>query len=352
MEIKMTKEVQTNWQYLYGEPSAFGVYKKNHEDFKVIEDLGFELTQEGEHLFLQIEKTNYNTLFIVDQLAKWAGIAPRLISYAGLKDKQAVTTQWFSLHLPGKVDLDLTTFQLEGVRILRAARHHKKLRIGALKTNHFYLILRDISDMNAVIERLQKIQKTGLPNYFGEQRFGINEQNIHQALLWANGEIQVKDRKKRSFYLSAIRSYLFNHVVSARVDAHCFDQVMLGDIVQLAGSNSWFNVNTSDLKDVQKRIATFDVSITAPMMGDNGCLTTFDALEFEHKTILKVFHHELLTLFKKERIETARRSILTLPENLTWQELDASTLQLQFTLPAGNYATSLVRELIHSNPEK
>lgn len=340
--------MKTNWQYLYNKPESFGIYKHFCEDFKVTEDLGFDLSQTGEHLFLQIEKKNYNTLFIVDRLAHWAGISPKLVSYAGLKDKYAVTTQWFSLHLPGKIDLDLTSFQLDNARILKSCRHNKKLRIGTLKGNHFELILREMTDINAAIARLEQIQKTGVPNYFGEQRFGINEQNIHQGLLWAKSEIQVKDRKKRSFYLSAIRSYLFNYIVSARIEEQLFTRPILGDIVQLTTSNSWFIANESELEEISKRVIEHDVTITAPMIGESGFLTTADALDFEQKTILKVFSNELLTLFKKERVETSRRSILTLPENLTWQKINETTLQLNFTLPAGNYATSLVREIMQN----
>lgn len=345
----MESKTQLNWQYFYGKPTSFGEYKVSCEDFIVIEDLGFELSGEGEHVFLQIEKTNCNTLFVADKLANWANISPKLISYAGLKDKHAITTQWFSLHLPGKIELDLESFKQDGIRILKAIRHNKKLKIGALKANSFELILRQITDMNSVIERLQLIQQKGVPNYFGEQRFGFKEQNIHQALRWAKGEIQVKDRKKRSFYLSALRSSLFNHIVSARIENGLFEQPLLGDIVQLSGSKSWFIVEESEQKSIKNRLIQHDLFLTAPMLGDNGVLTRLDAFDFEQNIALQVFDEACLNLFKKERIETSRRAILTLPEHLNWDQLDPETLKLTFTLPAGNYATSLVREVIQNN---
>lgn len=333
------------WAYLYGKPSATGDYKRVCADFKVVEDLGFELSGEGEHLFLLVEKENLNTLFVADQLAKWAKIPARNVSYAGLKDKFAVTTQWFSLHLPG-IELDPNSFEFENIRILKHTRHNKKLRIGALKANQFELILRDLSDLTTVETRLTQIKKNGVPNYFGEQRFGIDNQNLKNALLWASDQIKVKDRKKRSFYLSAIRSYLFNECVSARLKNHCFDRVQCGDIVQLAGSKSWFVVKPEELESVQSRLMERDVHLTAPLMGDNGFLTQDDALQFEQSVLETANAQSWLPLLKQERVETARRSILTLPQNLTWQALDARTLKLDFVLPAGNYATSLVRELI------
>src|SRR5476651_2514717 len=153
--------------WLYGEPLSTGKLKANPEDFIVEEDLGFEPDGEGEHLLVRIRKNGCNTQFVAEQLARFAGIPARSVSYAGLKDRHAVTEQWFCLHLPGKETPEFSLFQLAGCEIIQITRHRRKLRIGTLKGNAFMLVLRDISDRDAVEQRLALIARAGVPNYFG-----------------------------------------------------------------------------------------------------------------------------------------------------------------------------------------
>ena len=337
----------TELNYFYGKPTTHGLYKQQYEDFMVIEELGFELTGEGEHVLVYLEKKDYNTIFVAEQLAKYVGISAKNVSYAGLKDRQAITQQWFSLHLPGKETPDFTQFNLTGCRILQINRHNKKLKIGALKGNRFKIVLRNISDKQAIESKLNLIKKHGVPNYFGEQRFGRDQNNITQAIKWASGEISVKDRKKRSFYLSAARSVIFNQIVSQRIEQNIEQTVLDGDILQLSKSNSWFLSKTEELLLLQQRLQNGEINITAPMVGDSPLSTTSIALEFETNCLKRWSCFE--QLFKKERMETSRRSILLRPEELKWQWIRDNNIEISFYLPSGCYATSVLRELIIGN---
>lgn len=331
--------------YLHDKPVVKGLYKQSDSDFFVKEDLGYEPDGEGEHVFVNVQKENCNTLFVAEQLAKFAGISVKLVGYAGLKDRNAVTEQWFGLHIPGKITPDFGQFELAGCKILHVKRHSKKLRIGNLKGNFFSLILRDINNQTELEKRLNLIVANGVPNYFGEQRFGKDNNNITQALLWAKDEIKVKDRKKRSFYLSAARSAIFNGLVSERIANSLNKTVLNGDILQLVDRGSWFIAQAEELVELQQRVDNFELNITAPMLGDNGAGTKDNALEFEQDYIN---HHwsDFLPLLRQERLETSRRSILLKPKNLSWNWLDSTSLQVGFWLPAGSYATAVLRELI------
>lgn len=331
--------------YLHGKPLSNGLYKQSDADFVVKEDLGYSLDGEGEHIFVHVQKQNCNTVFVAEQLAKFAGISAKLVGYAGLKDRNAITEQWFGLHIPGKFTPDFSTFELEGCKILHVTRHSKKLRIGNLKGNSFTLLLRNIDNRADVEQRLALIQASGVANYFGEQRFGKENNNIEQAMLWAKGEIKVKDRKKRSFYLSAARSAIFNGIVSERIKQNTARIVLNGDILQLADRGSWFIAQHDELNSLQQRVNDAELNITAPMLGDNGPQTTDDALSFEQHYVDQHWT-DFLTLFRQERLETARRAMLLRPKDINWIWIDDTTLQLDFWLPAGSYATAVLRELI------
>ncbi|PHM35710.1 tRNA pseudouridine(13) synthase TruD [Xenorhabdus innexi] len=331
--------------WLHGCPEATGIVKSIPEDFIVREDLGFSPDGEGEHLMVHIRKTGCNTQFVADNLARFAKIPARSVSYAGLKDRNAVTEQWFCLHLPGKQDPDLTTFQLEGCEILATARQKRKLRIGALKGNDFTLVLREVSDRQAVEKRLQQVARTGVPNYFGEQRFGRDGQNLVQAQRWATNEIQVKERNRRSFYLSASRSAMFNAITSIRIGRGEHQQVQSGDALQLTGRGSWFVADESELAVLQQRVMDGELQITAPLPGDKALGTQHQALDFEQQCLQD--YESLWELVKRERVESVRRAMLVKPLNLHWKWQDDQTVTLNFSLPSGSFATSVIRELIN-----
>lgn len=322
-------------------PKQTALLKAECADFVVKEQLGYDMSGDGEFVALKVRKTDCNTLFVGEQLAKFAGISARNMSYAGLKDRKAVTEQWFSLQMPGQPTPDFSQFSLEGVEILDITRHQRKIRIGSLQGNHFEILLRNVEETDELKVRLDFLAKNGFPNYFTEQRFGRDGNNLTQALRWANGEIKVKDRNKRSFYLSAARSEIFNLIVAKRIELGLAQQVLNGDILQLNGSHSWFVVDESeDLAQLQQRLAQQDVLLTAPLIGEEEKST----VDFEHEIFTQ--HQALFSLMRQERMKAARRSILMQPQHFQWQ-FEPNGLRLQFGLPAGSYATALIRELVN-----
>jgi len=333
--------------YLLGTPQQTGRLKAEFADFIVREELGYPLAGEGEFVAVKVRKTNANTLFVGEQLAKFVGISVKNMSYAGLKDRHAVTEQWFCLHLAGKETPDFSAFECEGVEILEVTRHNRKIRTGALEGNHFELLLRDVVETDELKQRLNQLQEIGFPNYFTEQRFGRDGHNLTQAQRWASGEISVKDRKKRSFYLSAARSEVFNLVVSQRIADQQMQTVLLGDYLQLAGSNSFFEVKAEDLMQSQQRLDENDVLLTAPLIGENSLQQNGN--ECEEAIVAQ--HENLINLMKKERMNAARRAMLCKPQDLRWQ-FEPEGLRLTFFLNSGSYATGLVRELITLNEEE
>ena len=322
-------------------PKQTALLKAECADFVVKEQLGYDMSGDGEFVAVKVRKTDCNTLFVGEQLAKFAGISARNMSYAGLKDRKAVTEQWFSLQMPGQPTPDFSQFSLEGVEILEVTRHQRKIRIGSLQGNHFEILLRNTEETDELKVRLDFLAKNGFPNYFTEQRFGRDSNNLTQALRWANGEIKVKDRHKRSFYLSAARSEIFNLIVSKRMELDLAQQILLGDVLQLNGSHSWFLVDESeDLAQLQQRLAQQDVLLTAPLIGEE----EKSAVDFENEIFAQ--YQALFALMRQERMKAARRPILMQPQQFQWQ-FEPNGLRLQFDLPAGSYATALIRELVN-----
>ena len=322
-------------------PKQTALLKAECADFVVKEQLGYDMSGDGEFVAVKVRKTDCNTLFVGEQLAKFAGISARNMSYAGLKDRKAVTEQWFSLQMPGQPTPDFSQFSLEGVEILDVTRHQRKIRIGSLQGNHFEILLRNAEETDELKVRLDFLAKNGFPNYFTEQRFGRDGNNLTQALRWANGEIKVKDRNKRSFYLSAARSEIFNLILSKRMELNLAQQILVGDVLQLNGSHSWFVVDESeDLAQLQQRLAQQDVLLTAPLIGEE----EKSAVDFEHEIFAQ--HQALFALMRQERMKAARRPILMQPQQFQWQ-FEPNGLRLQFDLPAGSYATALIRELVN-----
>ncbi|SUC10885.1 tRNA pseudouridine synthase D [Pasteurella canis] len=314
-------------------------------DFIVKEYLGYDMAGEGEFVAVKVRKTDCNTLFVGEKLAQFVGISARHMGYAGLKDRKAVTEQWFSLHMPGQPTPDFSRFQCDGVEILAVTRHNRKIRIGSLDGNYFEILLRGVKATDELNIRLENVKKSGFPNYFTEQRFGRDGYNLTQALRWAEGEIKVKDRKKRSFYLSAARSEVFNLVVSERIKLQLAQQILPKDILQLQGSHSWFQTTEKDdFAALQVRLENQDILLTAPLIGEQN----LSATEIENRLVEQ--NQVLLKLMAQERIKAARRPILMQPQELRWEFVEQG-LRLYFYLPAGSYATALIRELVNVQEE-
>ncbi|ASQ45529.1 tRNA pseudouridine(13) synthase TruD [Legionella clemsonensis] len=327
--------------FAYGKPNSTGNIKCSPEDFSVHEILGFDLTGEGEHLYLQIEKKGLNTEEVVRSLARRLVKSEKAISYAGLKDKEAVTTQWFSIHCPGEV-INAETLEGEGWRVLQAKRHAKKLRTGALAANQFTLVVRDLTHLEKVEERLEQISANGVPNYFGPQRFGYGNNNLLKAEQLLLAGIRVKNRFLRGIYYSAARAFLFNQILSERVQANTWNKAMAGDVMQLTGSNSIFSIEESDAV-IEKRVAEFDISPAAPLWGRGEERLQMQALALQQKALLP--YNSWCKALEQHGLDRAYRSLRLVVEQMKW-DWQGDNLQLSFQLTAGSYATAVMRELI------
>jgi tRNA pseudouridine13 synthase len=330
--------------YAYGAPPVRGVMRAQLEDFFVDEVLGFEPDGEGEHVLLQVEKRNTNTQWLADQLAGFAGIPKRDVSYAGMKDRNAVTRQWFSLGLAGAPEPDWDNLPIDNVRVLQHARHRRKLRRGALQGNRFHLLIRELQgDLDALQTRLQLIAQQGVPNYFGEQRFGHHGANLQQAEAMFQGK-RIKDRHKRSLYLSAARSFLFNELLSQRVASGDWDRAITGDVMLLAGSNSYFVPEAND-PTIQQRLVSFDIHPSGCLWGKGDTPARLKAAELE-RTLAET-HPVLCHGLEQAGLKQERRALRLPVADLQWNLAVAEqTLDLRFTLPAGAYATTVLRELV------
>ena len=320
-----------------------GKLRSQPEDFIVEEELSFLPTGDGEHIFLQIRKKGKNTEDIARLLARHSGVPRKSISYAGLKDRNAVTSQFFSVHLPGKDDPDWQQLVDPSFELLAVNRHQKKLRRGALRGNRFCLRIREITGISEEVEqRLQWIKQHGVPNYFTAQRFGHNANNlVYAEQLLLNGK-RVKDRFKRSIYYSAARSWLFNLVVAERIRQHTWDKAIAGDSMMLCGSRSCFSVEQVD-EEIINRVNEFDISPTAPLCGSGEAMVTAEAAAIE-SAILSEWQGWIKGL-EKARMEAARRAMRVGVSDLTWQWDGDDQLVLEFSLPPGSYATAVLREL-------
>lgn len=330
------------WPFVYGGPSGQGKIRVTADDFIVNEILSFTPEGSGEHVFVQIEKRHENTDFIAGQLAKFGGVAKRDVSYAGLKDRHARTTQWFSVWMPGKADIDWTAFNADNITVLQSLRHSKKLRTGALSGNAFEIVVRDwLGDREAVQQQLSELKVHGFANYFGVQRFGHGGQNVAKALAMFKGQ-RVK-REQRSIYLSAARSYLFNRILALRVKQGNWNQALPGDAMMLNGSHSFFKCETPDA-DIEQRVAAGQLHPTGSLWGRGQPDISDAALALEIQALDG--HSELVTGLENFGVEMERRALRVNVADLQWEFIAPDALRLRFSLPAGSYATSLLREIV------
>ena len=309
---------------------------------------------EGEHVYLHVRKREVNTHWVARLLAEKFGVKENDVSYAGQKDRYAVTTQWFSIYAPKiEMTLDARPFPDEDIEILTQPRHSKKLRRGDLIGNRFNITLRSVKANQdalkqkntsteelklAIEENLQAIKKNGVPNYFGLQRFGRGGGNMDQALAMLTGQRREKNRQKKSMYLSAARSYIFNQVLAARIEKGLWGESLAGDI------------------DVSGGETQAAVKATAPMWGRGRLTSLEETLELEK--IISEPHQDLCDGMEHAGLNQERRDIVSNSENMQWQWLEQDlaeeseiseselTLNVSFALASGHYATSLLQEFM------
>lgn len=339
-----------NWPNAYPASGASATLKRFNEDFTVTE-LPLQLPSgEGEHIWLDVEKNGANTAYVAQQLAEAAGVQERDVGYAGLKDRWAITRQWFSIHVPQggmRGDMpDLTQLQHPEFKVLGQSRHLKKLRPGDLLGNRFRIVLRDVSGgpgdtqaMAAIEANLKAVASQGVPNYFGAQRFGFDGGNVAQGRAMLAREIRVRNPKKKGIYLSAVRSFVFNEVLALRIQQGLWGQTLPGDVMDEAGRP------------------------TGPLWGRGRVSTTDQAQALENGVAER--HATLCDGMEHAGLDQERRALVACPADMSWAWLKedhqadqqaghaAHHLVLSFSLPAGNYATSVLNEILRTTePER
>ena len=314
------------WPNAYPASGASATLKRLNEDFIVTELPLQPPSGEGEHIWLDIEKNGANTAFVAQQLADAASVQERDVGYAGLKDRHAITRQWFSIYLPKGETPDLTQLQHPEFKVLSQSRHVKKLRPGDLQGNRFRIVLRDVAGdphvMKAVEANLKAVASQGVPNYFGAQRFGHDGGNVEQGRAMLAREIRVRNPKKKGIYLSAVRSFVFNEVLALRIQQGLWGQTVPGDVMDEAGRP------------------------TGPLWGRGRVTTTDQAQALEAGVAER--HATLCGGMEYAGLDQARRALVASPVDMSWEWPQADQLVLTFSLPAGTYATSVLDEILRT----
>lgn len=364
MTLLFTEDFYSELRFADGSlnpPQVTATIKDQLSDFEVDEIMNVENSGEGEHIWLQVFKQRTHSDQVAKSLAMLAGIHPKDIGISGMKDFLAHTTQWFSVWLPGVKDEDLPNWHdldTDSVKVLQVQRHSRKLRRGTHSGNRFKILLRHVEgDRGFLEQRLTSFKAQGVPSYFGEQRFGRGGSNLQQVYTMFQSGRRIKQRQKRSMLLSSARSWIFNCVLSERLKTGIWLTPQAGEPLNLDGSRQTFIAE--DLIQAQARIDELDVHTTAPLWGegvDEIMKQAHDLASLEAVIVnsLDVFKIGL----EKARLDYARRAIRFVPENLDWSfiqhdqqnEFPESShhLELNFTLGRGQFATSLLRELVQA----
>jgi len=330
-----------DWRRSWSGQLKCGSIRSLPEDFFVAEILDFEFSADGEHDFLLIEKTGANTAWVARQLAGFANVAERDVGYAGMKDRHAVTRQWFSVRRPSGAKAQWDRLEIEGVSVNRYERHRRKLKKGAHRGNRFEIKVRDTSAPNDVqSEWLDRVSETGVPNYFGEQRFGHAGANLQLVADLFKG--RRLSRAKRGLALSTARAFLFNHVLEHRIADGSWNQLIPGDCANLHGSGSVFHVPDVDAT-LRQRCMEQDIHPTGPLWGQGevASSSTIAALE---KSVAARFAE--ISSGLELHTDQARRALRLAVHNFEWQ-FDDGDLHLKFELNRGGFATAVLREIVY-----
>jgi tRNA pseudouridine13 synthase len=336
--------------FAHGGPVLRGRLRARDEDFQVEEVLGYGPSGDGEHVFLKLRKRGRNTHDVARMLARHAGVAQVAVGYAGLKDRNAVTTQSFTVQMPGQDTPDWSAVCDDGLQILDVARHHRKIRRGGLRGNRFVIRVTGVSGPREVAEqRLQLIAERGVPNYFGSQRFGRGGSNLQRAAALFSGSGRRPGREQRGLILSAARAQLFNQVLAARVAACNWDIGLPGDVMSLAGSGRQFHYDAEDAS-LAERVQRLDVHPTGPLCGrsSRALAAGADSALIERPVLAE--WQAWIDGLERFGLDADRRALRLAVDALDWSWQEEA-LTVSFELTAGAYATSVLRELVGPDDE-
>jgi tRNA pseudouridine13 synthase len=336
-------------------------FKQSPRDFVVEEIPLYEFSGEGEHLILQVRKKNLTTNEMIGQIARYLGIKNKEIGYAGLKDKNAMTVQYISLHKKYKEALE--NFNFDGIKILSKTYHNNKIRIGHLRGNRFYIKLKKVNPTSAakIDEALKNIEAFGMPNFFGYQRFGKDGDNHILGEKIAKGEARERNPRVKKLLINAYQSHLFNLWLSRRLEInslvssfkveeietllnmpneevkkmkaqkHPF-KLISGDVMEHYPHGRLFDFE-GDEEDL-KRFEARDISVTGLLCGKKVRLASQNA-----RVVEKDYDDEI-------NADGARRYAWVYPTEIEgrFNQVEAQ-YEMNFTLPKGSYATVLIEEI-------
>ncbi len=391
-----------NWPFLTDPGLKLsGQFKSKPEDF-IVEEIPLYLpTGIGEHLYLFIEKTGITTDQFIQRVMKKLQISIKRIGYAGKKDKIGITRQWISISNVEKAEVE--KLQNPGIKILKMEFHKNKLRLGHLHGNRFQIIIRNVPGnseeiANTILTRLATI---GIPNYFGLQRFGMrgdnalvgsailqnnwneafslilainsssdegpsfsddrlhkmmtsnisnNSRSAAQVLMESKGRFEEAGKRLPKhitrFYLNALQSYWFNASLVRRLpDIH---KIWRGDLAYLHKNGAVFKVENESVE--QSRVDKFEISPSGPLWGHKMIQPSEREIVLEKEVLQEsgVEPEQLNSSMQILRLQGQRRSYRVPLMNYSFKQ-EKTDLFLEFDLPSGSYATSVVRELMKDN---
>ncbi len=330
--------------HAHGAPLAAAQLRAQPEDFRVEEQLSFEPSDGGPHWLLRVEKRAANTRWVAMEIARLAQVQVHDVGYAGLKDRHAVTVQWFSVPAFASTADFWREVRTDEFRVLEVRGNSRKLKRGALTGNRFRIRLRNVVWSPEQLDgKVAALRRYGAPNYFGPQRFGRGGRNLDRAATWMEKQLAPRGRTERGFALSAARSLLFNAVLAKRVEAGDWALIKPGDVAGLEGSASHFAVPEVDERLLQ-RVNTFDIHPTGPLWG-RGELATLGAVREQELTVAQEFK-PVADLLVAENLTQERRALRCVVRELEVEfDAAAATVTVGFVLGRGQFATAVLREI-------
>ncbi len=349
-----------NWPLLTADlPGIAGTLKAQPADFEVEEIPAYPPSGDGEHLFLWIEKRGVSADELTRHLSSLLDISPGDLGTAGLKDKHAVTRQFVSV--PRRIEPLLPSLNTDNIRVLSSTPHKNKLRTGHLHGNRFRVLVRNV-EPDALAKATviaDRVRLSGLPNYFGSQRFGNNGSTLKQglSLLSETGASSEQSRKSRDRHrsgrrflhrlaLSAAQSWLFNQVLAERLRDGLLDRVLLGDVMQVCATGGLFIAQ--DLAAEQPRFDTHETVMTGPMFGPKMKPTTDEPATREQRVLDAAQLSPDAFRRYGHLTDGTRRPLLVRPDDLQISAVPDGLL-FEFALPSGSYATVLLREFMKAD---
>lgn len=328
-------------------PGVEGVIRHLPQDFQVEEVPAYSPRGSGEHLFLLIEKQGLTTRAVVEFLRDRLHINEAHIGVAGLKDKHALTRQWFSIPACYQAHLERLA-ELEGVRVLEWGLHPHKLKVGHLRGNRFRILIRPRGGPlsgQAAEAILRELERQGVPNYYGPQRFGLGGLNPLKGYALAQKNKVHSPSWLKKFLLSSLQSLLFNDWLALRLEEGLFAQVIEGDVAKKHDTGGEFIVQ--DAARENPRALRFEISATGPLYGKK---------YREAEGLARALEDRILQKYRLERSHFASRRgdrrLIRFPLTDWGVEEAPEGLWVRFFLPKGAYATAVLRELMKRNPEE